>query len=302
MRVTNKLMADTITSNLFKKTEQIFKTQNTVSSGKRINKPSDDPVGIGHVMDYRKTLSSIDQYNRNIAHGESQLNLTESTLGNVEKLIIRAKEVALSQATATANQETRQISAEEVKNIYDEILQMANTRLGNSYIFAGHKTDTVPFSRDLDPDNPDFYRGDSGEHCIIVGENVDIKINVNGDEVFTGEGLSDGVNIFNILNNLKIGLESNDTDAISDQIDLLDNVLDQVINARAETGSKLNQLESTKNYWADFKLNVEQILSETEDADIIKAITDLQSQETAYQACLSSAAKIIQPSLMDFLR
>ncbi|MBW2099633.1 MAG: flagellar hook-associated protein FlgL [Deltaproteobacteria bacterium] len=293
--MTNKLMADNVTSNLFKKTEQLFKSQNMLSSGKRINKPSDDPVGIGQVLDYRNTISSIDQYTRNISHGESQLNLTDSTLGDVENSILRAKDLALSQATATASQESRKITAEEVKTIYDQVLQLANTKLGNNYIFAGHKTDTAPFSRDGNYDAT--YNGHSGDIKIIIGENLDISINANGDDVF-----SSGVKIFDVLMDLKNGLENNDTAAISAQIELFDNALDQVLTARAETGSKLNRLETTKNYWADFKVNVEQMLSDTENADIIKVITDLQSQENAYQASLSSAARIIQPSLMDFLR
>lgn len=298
MRVTNQLMANNVTSNLFKITEQLLDTQNMISSGKRINKPSDDPVGTGQVLDYRKTISSIDQYSRNIAHGESQLNVTDSTLGEVENLIMRAKELALFQATATANQETREITAEEVKGIYDHVLQLANTKLGNNYIFAGYKTDTPPFSH---VDYDATYNGDDGEIKIIAGENVNVKININGDEVFTGEALADGVNVFNILKELKVGLESNDTTAISDQIESLDKALDQVLTARTETGAKLNQLETTKNYWADFKLNFETMLSETEDADIIKVMTDLQNQGTAYQASLSSAANIIQTSLLDFL-
>ncbi len=299
MRVTNQLMANNVTSNLFKITEQLLDTQNMVSSGKRINKPSDDPVGTGQVLDYRKTISSINQYTRNIDQGEAQLNVTDSTLGEVENLIMRAKELALFQATATANQETREITAEEVKGIYDHVLQLANTKLGNNYIFAGYKIDTPPFSRS--EDYVASYQGDDGEIKIIAGENVNVKINMNGDEVFTGEALADGVNVFNILKELKVGLESNDTTAISDQIESLDKALDQVLTARTETGAKLNQLETTKNHWADFKLNFETMLSETEDADIIKVITDLLSQETAYQASLSSAAKIIQTSLLDFL-
>ena len=426
MRVTNKLMADTVTGNLFKNIDQFLKTQNILSSGKRINKPSDDPIGMGKVLDYRKTICAIDQYDRNIAHGESWLDLTDSTLNAVGDSLIRAKELALSQANATANADTMKAVAEEVKNIYDHLLQLANTKLGNSYIFAGHKTDTPPFSRDddyiasyngdaevtditcnaanagtgldgkyltlsspstdyyvwynvdggstdpaeADPADPavanrigievgiigigvgdsantvanetaaainnivglgaelsgdkvtvtnaatgaaadaadndtgfliemltDGTDGHKGEICIIVGENVEIDINADGDELFLSE-----VNIFDVLKNLKVGLETNDSAAISDQIGLLDDAYDQILEVRTREGTKLNRLEATENHWADFKLNITQMLSDTEDADMIKTVTDLASQEAAYQASLAASARIIQPGLIDFLR
>ena len=295
MRVTNKLMADTVTGSLFKNVEQLLKTQDVLSSGKRINKSSDDPIGIGKVLDYRKTICAINQYDRNIAHGESWLSFTDSTLDSVGDSLIRAKELALSQANATANAETMRAVAEEVKTIYDHILQLANTKLGNSYIFAGHEIDTVPFSRD--DDYITSYNGDKGEISIIAGENVEIGINVNGEELFLSE-----VNIFGILRELKTGLETNDSAAISDQLEPLDDALDQILKAMADAGAKLNRLETTENHWADFKLNIEHMLSDTEDADMIKTVTDLASQETAYQASLAASARVIQPSLLDFLR
>ena len=125
---------------------------------------------------------------------------------------------------------------------------------------------------------------------------MDIGINADGDEAFMA-----GTNIFNVLRDLKDGLEANDTAVISDQIELLDDSLDQVLRVRAKVGAKLNRLESTENYWSNFKLTVEQMLSDTEDADIVRAMTDLASREAAYQASLAASARIIQPSLIYFL-
>lgn len=307
MRVTNKLMADTITSNLFKNTERLLDIQNTIASGKRINKPSDDPVGMGKVLDYRKTISIIDQYNRNIGHAQSWLGLADSALSSVDELLIRAKELAVSQATETASEETRLIAAEEMKNIYDQIIQLANTKSGNSYIFAGHITDTTPFTRNADgiegtaDDFDAVYHGDTGEISIIIGEDVDIKINENGEAIFQNAA-SGGENIFDTLRDLIAGLEADDTAAISDQIEPLDDALDQILGIRANVGAKMNRLEITENYWAEFQLNVSKMLSDTEDADMTKAITDLTTQEAVYQASLAVAARVIQPTLVDFLR
>ena len=294
MRVTNKYLADSVTSNFYKNTEQLLKAQTLVSSGKKINKPSDDPIGIGKVLDYRKKISSIDQYARNINHGQAWLGITDSTLGDVDNLLIRAKEQAVYQASETANADTRAIAAEEIVNIYDQIIQLGNTKFGNSYIFSGHAITTSPFDRDDDFNAT--YHGNDGDISLIIGENVEININTIGDEAFTGQE-----NIFDILRDLKDGLEANDTSLISEQIERLDGALNQILEVRAEVGAKLNRLESTENYWINFKFSTEELLSDTEDADIAKAMTDLAVKEAAYQASLAASARIIQPSLIQFL-
>jgi flagellar hook-associated protein 3 FlgL len=295
MRVTEKIMANSVTSNLFVKTEQIYRAQQTVSTGKRVSRPSDDPTGMGKVLDCRKTIASIDQYSKNIIRGRSQLQLTEATLGSVDNQLIRAKELAVFQSTETCGPETRAIAAEEVRTIRDQILQLANTKLGNSYIFSGHKTTTTPFPEE---GNPNFeFKGDSGKVNIIVGENVEVCINANGGDVFAG-----AADLFGILTDLEEGLMNNDTAGISEQIELLDDAMNQVLEARAEIGEKLNVLDASESYWAQFKVNTEQLLLETEDVDITKAIIDLTALESAYEASLSVAANIIQPSLLDFLR
>lgn len=287
-------MSDTVSSNLFKNAERLLAIQNMVASGKRINRPSDDPLEMGRVLDYRKRISTIDQYTKNISHGESWLTVTDSTLGEINDLLIRVKTLAVYQATETATEDTRKNTAEEVKQIYDQILQLGNTTVDNRHIFAGYLTDINPLSRDDDYNVT--YSGDSGKIDIMVGENTTITINTAGTEVFSSD-----VDIFGTLQNLINGLESNDTDAISGQIELLDEGLNQVLGVRAQVGTKLNRLETTENYWENFKLNVTQMLSETEDADISQAITDLTTQEAMYQASLASAARMIQPSLIDFL-
>lgn len=294
MRVSNNLMINTVSGNLFRNTERLLKIQNMISSGKRINKPSDDPVGIGKVLDCRKTISSIDQYGRNIAHGTSWASLSDASLGSINSLLVRAKEIAEYQATETSTPVTREIAAQEVMNIFDQIMQQANTKLGNSYIFAGHSTDSAPFTRDDDYNAS--YNGNTGDIGIKVGENIEININATGLDIFDND-----INTFDVLKNLIDGLEADDTALISEQLESIDDALNQLLNVRAEFGAKLNRLESTQNHWNNVKFNVEEMLSKTEDADFTKAMTDLIAQETAYQASLAASARIIQPSLINFL-
>jgi flagellar hook-associated protein 3 FlgL len=295
MRVTNKLMADTVASDLSQSIQRLLKTQNMLATGKRINAPSDDPIGMGKVLNYRTTISTIDQYTRNINHGKSWLSATDSALGSVNELLTRAKEIATSQATVTATPQTRGIAAEEIRNIYDQIVQFANTTVENSHIFAGHKTDTAPFTRDAAYNVT--YSGDGGDIPITVGEGVTLTINKTGGDAFTT-----GSNIFDTLRDLINGLENNDTAAISNQLTPLYDGITQIVGARAETGARLNRLETTENYFANFKLNISQRLSGVEDADIAQVTTDLATLQASYQAALASAANVLQPTLLDFLK
>jgi flagellar hook-associated protein 3 FlgL len=290
-------MADTVLNSLYKNTQQLFKLQEVVSSGKRINRPSDDPVGTGKILDYRKLLSSIDQYKENITRGKTQIELTESCLEAIDDLVLKARRIAVEQSAGEL--ETRPTAAQEVKNIYDQILQLANTKLGNTYILSGHQTDTAPFSRDTDYNAT--YHGDDGDLRIIVGASLNRKINVTGEDA-----LRSGVNVFDALRNLINGLEDPDTTAGTAQIEAqaapLSNALDQIKAVRAEAASTFTGLKTTENQLANFKLNIEDMLSDTENADIAQAIAELQIQKTAYETSLATAARILQRSLMDFLR
>jgi flagellar hook-associated protein 3 FlgL len=290
-------MADTVLNSLYKNTQQLLKLQEMVSSEKRINRPSDDPIGMGKILDYRKVLSSIEQYNNNITRGKTQIDITESCLEAIDDLILEARRIAVEQSAGEL--ENRPTAAQEVKNIYDQILQLANTKLGDTYILSGHQTDTAPFSRDADYNAT--YHGDDGDIRIIVGDSLDIKINVTGEDA-----LRSGVDVFDALRDLINGLEDPDTTAgtaqIQTQITPLSNALDQLKTVRADAASTFIQLETTENQLANFKLNVQDMLSDTEDADMAKAIVELQIQQTAYETSLATSAEILQRSLIDFLR
>lgn len=301
MRVTHKQMADAVTYNLFKQAERLLKLQETVSSQKRINRPSDDPIGMGKVMDYRKILSSVEQYNTNIIRGRTRLDVAETALAEVYELLNSAKNIAIDQSAGVLN--TRSDAAEHVKSIYDQVLALANTKVNANYLFAGHQTDTTPFTRDSSYNAT--YNGDSGDIRLIIGEDVDISINADGNETFTGSGVTGGVNIFDTLRDLINGLENADTAAgttqISNQITPLQTAIDQIQDVRARGATTAVRLETTEEQLARYKLNIEDMLSSVEDVDLAKAIVDLQLQETTYQTALQTAATVFQPSLIDFM-
>lgn len=295
MRITNNTMANTAMINLFKSSERLAKFQEIVSSQKRINRPSDDPVGMGKILEYRKRLSSIEQNFRNIINGKMRIDITETSLGAIDELINKVKNTAVEQSTGDLD--SRQIAIQDVKATYDQIMQLANTKLGSSYIFAGHQTDTSPFTRDGSYNAT--YAGDDGDMQVIVTGDMTVKINTTGEDAFVA-----GTNLFDVLRDLITALEAPvyDPAAVAAQIQPLADVEKQLETVRAEGATNYNRLDIAENQLSRLKIDLEDMLYETENADMVKAVIDLQMQETAYQTSLATAARIIQPSLIDFLR
>jgi flagellar hook-associated protein 3 FlgL len=304
MRVTNNTMIHSIVRYLTRQNEALFERQNIIASGKKINRPSDDPLGMGKVLDYRHTIAAIEQYQTNIQRGKTRLEVTEADLDLVVDLLQVVRSIAQTEAGGTT--ESRQLAAEGLKNIYDQVLDLANSKLNDNYLFSGYQTKTAPFSRD-DTQITTFdkftvsYNGDAGAMQFIVADNTKVTIDADGQPIFH-DAASGGINIFDAMRDLIVGLENDDTTAISTQSGLLDQARTQIQNIRSANAPILYQLETTENHWQHYKPKIEDLLGQAENADIIQAVVELQSLELAYQSTLATAARIIQPGLISFLR
>ena len=303
MRVTLNTMTESLVRYLNAQNEALYDRQTIIASQKRINKPSDDPIAMGKILDYRQTQSTIDQYQANIRSGMTRLDFTETTLSLVDDLLQIVRSIGQTEADGTT--ESRQLAADEVKMLYDQILDQANSEMNNNYIFSGYQTKTAPFSRD-DSLATTFdrytvaYNGDAGDARYIVANNTEVTINADGRPLFHNAA-GGGVNIFDVLRDLIVGLENDDMGAISTQSGMLDQARTQVNNIRAANPTIYYQLELTEKHWQDYKPKIQDLLSSEEDADITKAVVELQSIELAYQTILATTARIIQPGLIQFL-
>jgi len=291
MRVTNKIIAAQIKDTISKNTQRLQKSQASIASGKRINKPSDDPVGTTQAIKQRARIDRIDQFTRNINDGLGSLNRTDTVLGEVKSQLVRAKEIALAQANGTAGASVRALAAKEVAVIWEDVVGLANTEFNGRFIFAGHKTQTQPFQLDV---STVTYHGDEGKIQRQIGFHENIQTNIVGSDVFP--------QIFDTLINLREALQQNDQGAIEATIDDLDANIETTLNAQADVGAKVNRLEMQKERLLNAKREITKILSDTEDVDLAEAITEFSLKQTALQAALESAARIIQPSLLNFLR
>jgi flagellar hook-associated protein 3 FlgL len=304
MRVTNNMMTDSLVRYLTAQNEALYERQTIIASQKRINRPSDDPLGMGKVLDYRQTLSSIEQYETNIQSGQERLEITEITLDLVDELLQGVRAIAMSEAGGTT--ESRQLTAEEVKNLFDQVLDLANSKHNGNYMFSGYQTQTAPFSRDdtLATTFDQFtvtYNGDAGETRFIVGHETEITIDTDGRPLFQNAAAG-GINIFDAMRDLIVALESDDTAAISDQSDLIDHGRKQINNLRAANSPILYQLEISESHWQNYKPKIQELLAREEEVDVTQAVVELQNIELAYQTTLATTARITQQGLIDFLQ
>ena len=291
MRISAKIMAEHMKANLAKQSTQLMDTQLKLATGKRINKPSDDPIGIGKVLDYRSTLNAIEQYRENIVDAKTRVEYTETVLGQISDFIEQAKKIATNPDT-----EDKTALAQEVANIRQQVLGMANSKYGANFLFSGHNTDTAPF--DLTP--PYAYNGDAGSHRVVVGEGITVTMDADGSQMF----IDAGDNLFQVLDDLETALTTipYNPAAVQSTVDPLYRIADRVQLARSGLASDYKRLERTDEFWKQFGNAVESMRQKTEDADITKTAVDMQVQQTAYEVLLATSAQVIQPTLVDFLK
>jgi flagellar hook-associated protein 3 FlgL len=288
MRVTNSMMINTVLRDLNNNLSKMTKSQEQLSSGRRINRPSDDPVGIVSALRLRTSLTELDQYKSNAEDASSWLDTTDSSLNESGAVLQRVRELAVSAANDYLTQTERDAIYKEVDQLKQHLVQVGNTTFAGKYIFSGTKTSTTPF------DNGGGYNGDNVIFNYEIAIGVNIPINVDGQTAFSGA--------FGAIDQFLVDLTNADTMSISTDIGLLDLAINNQLEIRADIGAKVNRLELAINRMDAETVNLTGLLSKTEDVDAAALITRLKMQESVYNASLSAGAKIVQPTLIDFLR
>jgi len=308
MRVTNNMMINNFLINLNKNTERMDRFQRILASGKLIQYPSDDPVGTVTVMKLKKDVSSIDQYQKNVDDANSWLELTDTSLSNITDILNRIRELAVQGSNGTNSPSDTQAIASELVQLKEQLVNIGNTRYSDRFIFGGMNTTSEVYT--LNSSNPnggvDYNGSDNGTITgdpwkieFNVGANDRILINITGKQIFGDTTTPD--NIFKLIDDIVTKLDAGDTNAVSSYIEDIDNYINNILSIRADIGARMNRVELTKNRLSDDQTNFTNLLSKAEDADIAKVIMDLTNAENVYTASLNVGARIIQPSLVDFL-
>lgn len=294
MRITTFTLFNQLTRSLNDNLRSMSRLSDMLASGKKINNPSDDVAGMMKAMDYKVSINEIEQFKRNIDEAYSSLSFTDTSMSSMTNALTRARELVVQGSTDSVSTEDRVAMAEEIANLRDEIMSLANSKFKNKNIFSGVKTDTQAFDSSFD------YQGDSGEVNVMIDHNATMAINIAGSEAFSSGGTS-FMKTLDDLYDAFMNTSSTATD-ISAYIDDIDDALDQTANVRADIGARLNHLENRRSNLEERDVALKTFLSETEDTDIASTVSEIAKTELALESLRQSGAATLSKSLLDFLR
>jgi len=180
MRITTGMMSSQVVFNMQRSLRRFMDMQTSMSSGRRINKPSDDPLGTLRDLSYRTELAKIAQFRKNISQGLSWTTTYDSTMADMKNFVSTAKEIAVAMANGNYDNVAREASAKEVQSIFEQMIQLGNGELEGRRIFAGFRTKIKPFQA---AGNGAVYNGDQGEIQFEIESSLRMTINVNGSDV-----------------------------------------------------------------------------------------------------------------------
>jgi flagellar hook-associated protein 3 FlgL len=308
MRVSTKAIYDSVGMNLGKATEAMFKANEVVSSGKTINRASDDPIGLVNVLNVRSALDNVEQLERNISTGRSWLQMGESAMTQINDILTEMKALGVQMASGTKDASARATAAGEVNGLFGQVVALANTQVSGKYVFGGTKTDTAPFRLD-DEANPTMvsYDGNEDPFSVRIGKDILVEVGLDGEGVFGDDTIdwtdptAGASNFFKTLIDFRDALNNNDVQGIEQAMARLDSHLQVAQQTISDMGTKAIRMDVKETIIADLKLTYTDRISTLEDADIAEAVTSLQAKQLAYQAALASSSKVMQMSLVDYL-
>jgi flagellar hook-associated protein 3 FlgL len=318
MRLTNNMVSTQVMSDLQSRYRQMSATQEQISTGKRVNRPSDDPTAAAIERQRTGDLEGIKRSQDSVSSSQSYLTAAESGLAGITDILARANELAVSGANGTLSQENRNSIAAEIDQLTKAAKDALNIKFGDSYVFSGTKSDVPPYASTTG----DAYQGDTGAIVREAGAGVTLQLNgpfvpLNG----TPAGATAAITADTVLGSGAAGADGRvlaTLEALSAHLrggtaadlnamqttDLTAIMYNQtaVSSARAVIGATTNRADAAATRLADLEDATNQTLDDLTGVDLAAALTDFTAQQTAYQASLKVAAQIIQPSLLDFIR
>lgn len=290
MRVTQSMLSNNMLRNLSSSYERLSKYQDQISTGKKVNRPSDDPVVVMKGISYRTDLSEVQQYKRNFSEAYNWIENSDAALDNAGQALQRIRELVVEASNDTYDASQRQAISAEIKQLRDHLAEVANTKFGDKYLFNGANTTKKPV--DLQNGNYPSESQPTEPVEIELSKGIYLPVNVPGEKVF-------GEQLFSDLKALTDNLDQGKNPA--SYLDQIDQHIDAINNARADLGARQNRLEMMESRVDNQEVIATKVLSDNEDVDYEKAITDLTAQESVHRAALAVGARVLQPTLMDFL-
>jgi len=269
----------------------VDEAQSIASTGKRVRRVSDDPSAGAGILQAAHRLRAVDQYRRNASMVAAHLSSEESALTQLDTLLARAREIALQQANSTVPAASRASAKEEVLRLIESASDLGNTQLAGEYIFGGATPDVAPFSA------PGVLTGgNTPTRSVEVSPGQFLRLGSNATEVFVDTGA------LAALDQLVAALDAGDVDAIAAAAGALADAADALQGRIADVGGRMLRLEAVTANLDALELNLRTHRSNLEDADFEEALTALVGRQSALQATLLAASRMLSFNLTDYLR
>lgn len=301
MRITNNMLINNMLSNLNTNLDRMSRYQTQLATGKKITLPSDDPIVASRSLKLRTDVAEIKQYQRNVEDAISWMEITETTLGQMGEVMHRLRELTVQGANGTTTIDDLEKLRKEVEQLKIQMTHLANTTYAGRYIFSGFKTDKPLMDED------GIFQIDitNGEQIFFeIGMGDDIHVNVTGSDLFNNEinaAANDKSSLIQTFDDIIAAMMAGDHEAVGDNLAKIDADINNILRVRSGVGARMNRLELTANRLGEDFINFTKLMSKNEDVDMAEAIMNLLNEENVYNASLAAGAKVIQPSLIDFL-
>ncbi|MCB2340743.1 flagellar hook-associated protein FlgL [Clostridium estertheticum] len=338
MRVTNKMLSNNFLRDMRTNLTNLSKIQSQMDTGKEITKASDDPLKTSRIMQMYSEIDANKQYNSNIKNTTNWLDTTDAALSQVGNVCGRIEELLGKAGDAGYGIDQKQAIKDEINQKIQEVSQILNTSFDGKYIFGGTRGTTKPtetksidgvngsnsqlvyseigggelvLPNPLDPTATDNstvqYNQINSKLLVEVSQGVTMDYNITASQIINyGTGADAGKNLMGLLGDITKHLDSTDANDIkalnNADLDGIQKAMTNVLKLRSEVGAKQNRMESAQTRNEDQNFNMTEILSSTEDIDITEKTMEYATMQTVYMASLQTSAKVLQPSLLDYLR
>ena len=293
MRVTtNTFFADSL-RNIERGYARFEEAQRRLSSGLKVEKPSDDPAATADLLKTRERSEAAGQFRRNITDARSRIAAEETVLDSVTNILARAKELATAEGGDSGDALSRLAAKAEVDQLLDAVIGHANTSHKGAFLFGGVYADLKPLDAAGDPTATMLPQG---EHRVQIGENEIIRTNHDADQVFLSSG------VVQSLRDLSAAFGANDPTAIQASITGVDNAHDAVQQIFTEVGARSNRLDVSDTHLDAREFQLTEQRADLEEADLAKAAIDLASRQTALQSAMLAATRAFGLTLSEYLR
>jgi flagellar hook-associated protein 3 FlgL len=296
-RITEQMTQQMTLADLQQSQDRLNTTQQQLSSGKRINQPSDDPYGTSLSLQLQNQLSNLNAYSANVTDGTAWTQTTLGSLTNITNTVQRVSELLVQAGNGALSQADMASSAAEVNQLIESVKQEANTQYDGQYLFSGTATSTAPYQSGA----TDAYQGNSSPINRLIGPGTTIQVNADISQLLgNGQGSGDG-KLLDTLRTIVSDLTSGNRNGLQADSQALSANLSTAEQMQASVGAVANRLQLASSRILDTQTNTTAALSNVQDADMAATITQYSTEQAAFTAALKASASIVQTSLLDFL-